>query len=66
MFCLNSVFVIPGSYSASAGVDCIRKDIAAYIEQRDQGVPADHDNIFLTTGASDGIVVSDTEERRGE
>ncbi|XP_076857224.1 alanine aminotransferase 2 isoform X2 [Brachyhypopomus gauderio] len=45
-----------GSYSASQGVDCIRQDIAAYIEQRDQGVPAHWDNIFLTTGASDGIV----------
>uniref|UniRef100_A0AAY5E9Y8 alanine transaminase n=1 Tax=Electrophorus electricus TaxID=8005 RepID=A0AAY5E9Y8_ELEEL len=37
-------------------VDCIRQDIAAYIEQRDQGVPANWENIFLTTGASDGIV----------
>ncbi|XP_026884088.2 alanine aminotransferase 2 [Electrophorus electricus] len=45
-----------GSYSASKGVDCIRQDIAAYIEQRDQGVPANWENIFLTTGASDGIV----------
>ncbi|KAG5270577.1 hypothetical protein AALO_G00194240 [Alosa alosa] len=45
-----------GSYSASQGVDCIRRDIAAYIEQRDHGVPADSENIFLTTGASDGIV----------
>uniref|UniRef100_A0A8B9HQP0 alanine transaminase n=1 Tax=Astyanax mexicanus TaxID=7994 RepID=A0A8B9HQP0_ASTMX len=45
-----------GSYSASQGVDCIRKDIATYIEQRDQGVPSDWENIFLTTGASDGIV----------
>uniref|UniRef100_A0AAR2KIS9 alanine transaminase n=1 Tax=Pygocentrus nattereri TaxID=42514 RepID=A0AAR2KIS9_PYGNA len=45
-----------GSYSASQGVDCIRQDIAAYIEQRDQGVPSNWENIFLTTGASDGIV----------
>ncbi|RXN17355.1 alanine aminotransferase 2-like protein [Labeo rohita] len=44
-----------GSYSASPGVECIRKDIAAYIEQRD-GVPADWENIYLTTGASDGIM----------
>ncbi|KAI4899874.1 hypothetical protein NFI96_012075 [Prochilodus magdalenae] len=45
-----------GSYSASQGVDCIRQDIAAYIEQRDQGVASNWENIFLTTGASDGIV----------
>lgn len=45
-----------GSYSASQGVDCIREDIAAYIEQRDLGVPASCDDIFLTTGASDGIM----------
>ncbi|KAL7830900.1 hypothetical protein SRHO_G00304020 [Serrasalmus rhombeus] len=45
-----------GSYSASPGVECIRQDIAAYIEQRDQGVPSNWENIFLTTGASDGIV----------
>ncbi|XP_074865174.1 alanine aminotransferase 2 isoform X3 [Carettochelys insculpta] len=44
-----------GSYSASQGVNCIREDVAAYIEQRDGGVPADPDNIYLTTGASDGI-----------
>ncbi|KAM4606026.1 alanine aminotransferase 2-like [Polymixia lowei] len=45
-----------GSYSASQGVDCIRQDIAAYMEQRDQGVPADWHNVYLTTGASDGIM----------
>ncbi|XP_015420185.1 PREDICTED: alanine aminotransferase 2 [Myotis davidii] len=43
-----------GSYSASQGVNCIREDVAAYITRRD-GVPADPDNIYLTTGASDGI-----------
>ncbi|TKS70393.1 Alanine aminotransferase 2 [Collichthys lucidus] len=45
-----------GSYSASQGVDCVRQDIADYITQRDQGVPADWNNIYLTTGASDGIM----------
>ncbi|KAM9860829.1 alanine aminotransferase 2 [Aulostomus maculatus] len=45
-----------GSYSASQGVDCIRRDIADYITQRDQGVPSDWKNIYLTTGASDGIM----------
>ncbi|KAM4614331.1 alanine aminotransferase 2 [Discoglossus pictus] len=44
-----------GSYSASQGVNCIREDVAQYIERRDGGVPADPENIFLTTGASDGI-----------
>nr|BAK63428.1 alanine aminotransferase 2 [Pan troglodytes] len=44
-----------GSYSASQGVNCIREDVAAYITRRDGGVPADPDNIYLTTGASDGI-----------
>ncbi|XP_073321379.1 alanine aminotransferase 2 [Pagrus major] len=45
-----------GSYSASQGVECVRRDIADYIAQRDQGVPADWNNIYLTTGASDGIM----------
>lgn len=49
---------LPGSYSASQGVSCIREDVAQYIQQRDGGVPADPDNIYLTTGASDGIAVS--------
>ncbi|XP_075432392.1 alanine aminotransferase 2 isoform X1 [Ascaphus truei] len=44
-----------GSYSASQGVSCIREDVAQYIERRDGGVPADPDNMYLTTGASDGI-----------
>lgn len=44
-----------GSYSASQGVTCIREDVAHYIEKRDGGIPADPDNIYLTTGASDGI-----------
>lgn len=49
--------VLTGSYSASQGVNCIREDVAAYITRRDGGVPADPDNIYLTTGASDGISV---------
>ncbi|XP_056381690.1 alanine aminotransferase 2 isoform X1 [Hyla sarda] len=44
-----------GSYSASQGVSCIREDVAQYIQQRDVGVPAEPENIYLTTGASDGI-----------
>ncbi|XP_068566780.1 alanine aminotransferase 2 [Cebidichthys violaceus] len=45
-----------GSYSASQGVECIRRDVADYIAHRDQGVPSDWNNIYLTTGASDGIM----------
>lgn len=56
---LSSCSVIfTGSYSASQGINCIREDVASYIERRDGGVPADPDNIYLTTGASDGIAVS--------
>nr|AAP42512.1 mitochondrial alanine aminotransferase [Sparus aurata] len=45
-----------GSYSASQGIDSVRHDVARYTERRDGGVPCDPDNIYLTTGASDGIV----------
>ncbi|KAF3858117.1 hypothetical protein F7725_011318 [Dissostichus mawsoni] len=45
-----------GSYSASQGIESVRQDVARYIERRDGGVPCNPDNIFLTTGASDGIV----------
>ncbi|KAK7114145.1 alanine aminotransferase 1-like [Littorina saxatilis] len=43
-----------GAYSDSAGVRVIREDVASYISERD-GYPSDADNIFLSTGASDGI-----------
>ncbi|KAM6948248.1 LOW QUALITY PROTEIN: alanine aminotransferase 2-like [Aplochiton taeniatus] len=45
-----------GAYSASQGIDCVRQDVARYIERRDGGVACNPDNIYLTTGASDGIV----------
>ncbi|XP_051990322.1 alanine aminotransferase 2-like [Xyrauchen texanus] len=45
-----------GAYTTSQGIDCIRHDIASYIKRRDGGVASDPDNIYLTTGASDGIV----------
>ncbi|XP_017351414.1 alanine aminotransferase 2-like isoform X1 [Ictalurus punctatus] len=45
-----------GAYTASQGIDCIRHDVACYIERRDGGISCDPDNIYLTTGASDGIV----------
>lgn len=46
-----------GAYSASQGIECIRQDVARYIEKRDGGIPSNPDNIYLSTGASDAIVV---------
>ncbi|XP_060071000.1 alanine aminotransferase 2-like [Ylistrum balloti] len=43
-----------GSYSASAGIDPIREDIANYISKRD-GIPSKAEDVILCTGASDGI-----------
>lgn len=43
-----------GAYSDSAGVLSVREDIASYISERD-GTPANTNDIFLCTGASDGI-----------
>nr|XP_033791079.1 alanine aminotransferase 2-like isoform X1 [Geotrypetes seraphini] len=45
-----------GAYSASQGIEVIRQDAAKFIERRDGGIPSNPDNIYLTTGASDGIV----------
>ncbi|XP_046498347.1 alanine aminotransferase 1 isoform X3 [Equus quagga] len=45
-----------GAYSVSSGIQLIREDVARYIQQRDGGIPADPNNIFLSTGASDAIV----------
>ncbi|GCC18248.1 hypothetical protein chiPu_0021645, partial [Chiloscyllium punctatum] len=47
-----------GAYTASQGLECVRQTVAKYIETRDGGIPADPNNIFLSTGASDAIVVS--------
>ncbi|XP_064189975.1 alanine aminotransferase 2-like isoform X2 [Anguilla rostrata] len=44
-----------GAYSASQGIECVRKDVARYIQRRDGGIPSDPDNIYLSTGASDAI-----------
>ena len=44
-----------GSYTDSTGLAIVKKDVAKYIEERDEGVPSNPDNIFLTSGASDGI-----------
>lgn len=48
---------VPGAYSASQGIECIRQDVSRYIEKRDGGIPSNPDNIYLSTGASDAIVV---------
>uniref|UniRef100_A0A673BFA6 Alanine aminotransferase 1 n=1 Tax=Sphaeramia orbicularis TaxID=375764 RepID=A0A673BFA6_9TELE len=45
-----------GAYSASQGIECVRQDVARYIEKRDGGIPSNPDNIYLSTGASDAIV----------
>jgi len=45
-----------GAYSASAGIEMIRKNIASYIEKRDGGIKCDWEDVFLSTGASGGIV----------
>ncbi|XP_068196633.1 alanine aminotransferase 2-like [Antennarius striatus] len=45
-----------GAYSASQGIEHVRQNVARYIERRDGGIPCDPDNIYLTTGASDGIM----------
>ncbi|XP_028329387.1 alanine aminotransferase 2-like [Gouania willdenowi] len=45
-----------GAYSSSQGIDAVREDVARYIERRDGGIPCDPAHIYLTTGASDGIM----------
>ncbi|XP_076000955.1 alanine aminotransferase 2-like [Genypterus blacodes] len=45
-----------GAYSASQGIDAVRQDVAQYIKRRDGGIPSNPEDIYLTTGASDGIV----------
>lgn len=47
----------PGAYTFSAGIRLFREDVAQYIERRDGGIPSDPNNIFLSTGASDAIMV---------
>ncbi|GFO41109.1 alanine aminotransferase 2 [Plakobranchus ocellatus] len=43
-----------GAYSDSAGVSVVREDVAKYISERD-GIPASPENIYMGTGASEGI-----------
>lgn len=46
-----------GAYSHSKGVKKFREDVAKFIEQRDDGIPSNADDIFLTNGASAAIVM---------
>ncbi len=46
-----------GSYSASPGVEVIRRHVAEYIERRDGGIKSHWSNIILCAGASEGIRV---------
>ncbi|XP_043479458.1 alanine aminotransferase 1 [Leptopilina heterotoma] len=43
-----------GAYSASPGIEIIRRHVADYIKERD-GFPSDYNNIILANGASDAI-----------
>lgn len=59
MYCnIFSIHVFLGAYSASQGIELIRHDVARYIERRDGGIPCNPDNIYLSAGASDGIMVN--------
>ncbi len=46
-----------GSYSASPGVEVIRRHVAEYIKRRDGGIEANWNNVILCAGASEGIRV---------
>lgn len=55
-----------GAYSESKGIPCLREDVAEAITERDGGIPADPDLIFLTNGASDAVKVLLSLVVRGE
>ncbi|KAH8421502.1 hypothetical protein KR009_010082, partial [Drosophila setifemur] len=44
-----------GSYTDSAGLEVVRRQVVDYIVRRDNGIAADWQNIYLTAGASPGI-----------
>ncbi|KAJ3197280.1 hypothetical protein HK101_004761 [Irineochytrium annulatum] len=46
-----------GAYTHSQGIPKIRREVAKFIQDRDGGVPADPETIFLTNGASPGVQV---------
>ena len=51
------VLFLVGAYSDSQGLEDIRKNVVKYISERD-GYPSDPSHIYLTSGASEGIRVS--------
>nr|AAL39959.1 SD05601p [Drosophila melanogaster] len=44
-----------GSYTDSAGLEVVRRQVAQYIEKRDGGIASNWQDIYLTGGASPGI-----------
>ncbi|XP_011699327.1 PREDICTED: alanine aminotransferase 2-like [Wasmannia auropunctata] len=47
-----------GAYAVEAvGIECIRKHVAQYIQNRDGGIPSDYRNIILTNGATHAITL---------
>ncbi|XP_057291667.1 alanine aminotransferase 2-like isoform X2 [Hydractinia symbiolongicarpus] len=51
---LSSINGSTGCYSASSGLDIVRKHVASFIEKRD-GYPCDAKNIIITNGASSSV-----------
>ena len=49
-----------GAYSASPGIDLVRRHVAEYIKQRDGGIESNWANVILCAGASEGIRVRGT------
>jgi len=43
-----------GAYTTSQGTKAVRSEVAAFITERDGGIVAKEENIFLTDGASAG------------
>ena len=52
---LLDAFGSVGAYTGSKGVPLVRKHVAEFLERRD-GYPEDIENIYLTAGASSGIL----------
>ena len=46
-----------GAYSASYGMDNVRRDVAKFLERRDGGVKADWQCVLLSAGATESIRV---------
>lgn len=53
-FISSASVAIAGAYSASQGLEHVRKQVAAFINKRD-GIPANPADIFLTDGASPAV-----------